>query len=202
MSLITDKLVWAIRTAAPCHHNASARWAKNVLSSYHFCRAAMQATPCIFICAACLGQSGQPACIPGIITWSTVHIARIKGVSESPPTTSPSSSISYINMSNGLSSPASTFSFIYPTTDHEETLTTGTTNDHQYDDQVVLFGATGQQSVRTDPTLVDFNPLNVDIAMCNVWFKPEAVYYNNTWWEAFQDDGSEASKLGSLDMPG
>jgi hypothetical protein len=28
-----------------------------------------------------------------------------------------------------------------PVMDHKETLTTGTTNDHQYDDQVVLFGA-------------------------------------------------------------
>jgi hypothetical protein len=85
-------------------------------------------------------------------------------------------------MSNGLLSPASTFSFIYPTMDHEETLTAGTTNDHQYNDQVVLFGAgaTGQQSVGTDPSLMDFDPLRVDIAMCNMWFELEAIYCNNT----------------------
>jgi Chromo (CHRromatin Organisation MOdifier) domain len=134
--------------------------------------------------------------------WSTVHAAMIKGDIKPSLNASPSSSITCINMSNGLSLPASTFSFIYPTTDREETLTAGTMNDHQYDDQVVLFGATGQQSVGSDPSLTDFDPLNIDIAMCNAWFKPEAIYCNNTWWEAFQDDGSEASKLGSLDMPG
>jgi Chromo (CHRromatin Organisation MOdifier) domain len=74
---------------------------------------------------------------------SAVRAAMIKRVITPSPSTSPSSSISYINMSNGSSSPASTFSFIYPTTDCEETPTTGTTNDHQYDDQVVLFGAAG-----------------------------------------------------------
>jgi hypothetical protein len=84
--------------------------------------------------------------------------------------------------------------------DCEETLTARTTNDHQYDDQVVLFGA-GWQSVRTDPPLVDFNPLSIKIAMCNAWFKPEAVYCNNTWWETLQDDRSEASKLGCSDVP-
>jgi hypothetical protein len=104
-------------------------------------------------------------------------------------------------MSNGSSSPASTFSFIYPTTDHEETLTAGTTNDHQYDDQVVLFGANRQQSVRTDPSLADFDPLGVDIALCDAWFQPEAVYCNNTWWVTLQDNSSEASELGSLDVP-
>jgi hypothetical protein len=104
-------------------------------------------------------------------------------------------------MSNGSSSPAFTFSFQYPTTDHEETLTTGTMNDHQYNNQVVLFGA-GQQSVRTDPSLMDFDPLSVNITMCNMWFKPEAIYCNNTWWETLQDDGSKVSKLGSLDVPG
>jgi hypothetical protein len=134
--------------------------------------------------------------------WSAVRTVEIKGAIKSPSTTSPSSSISCINMSNGSSSPASTFSFIYPTTDREETLTAGTTNDHQYDDQVVLFGTTGQQSVRTDPTLTDFNPLNVNITMCNAWFKPKAIYCNNTWWEAFQDDGSEVSESGSSDVPG
>jgi Chromo (CHRromatin Organisation MOdifier) domain len=118
---------------------------------------------------------------------SAIHIAMIKGAIKLSLSTSPSSSISCINMSNGLSSPASTFSFIYPTTDHKETLTARTMNDYQYNDQVVLFGATGQQSVRSDPSLMDFNPLNVNIAMCNAWFEPEAVYCDNTWWEAFQD---------------
>jgi Chromo (CHRromatin Organisation MOdifier) domain len=114
--------------------------------------------------------------------WSAVCTARIKEAIRSPSTTSPSFNI---NMSNGLLSPASTFSFIYPTMDCEETPTARTTNDHQYDDQVVLFGATRQQSVGTDPTLVDFDPLSVDITMCNAWFEPEAVYCNNTWWETF-----------------
>jgi Chromo (CHRromatin Organisation MOdifier) domain len=133
---------------------------------------------------------------------STVHAAMIKGDTKPSLNTPPSSSISYINMSNGSLSPASTFSFIYPTTDHKETPTAGTMNDHQYNDQVVLFGAMGQQSVGSDPSLVDFDPLNVNITMCNMWFEPEAVYCNNTWWEAFQDDGSEASKSGSSDVPG
>jgi hypothetical protein len=35
-----------------------------------------------------------------------------------------------------------------------------------------------------------------------MWFEPEAIYCNNTWWETLQDDGSEASELGSLDVPG
>jgi hypothetical protein len=86
--------------------------------------------------------------------------------------------------------------------DCEETLTARTMNDHQYDDQVVLFGATGQQSVGADPSLTDFNPLGVDIALCNAWFKPEAIYCNNTWWEAFQDNGSKVSELGSSNVPG
>jgi Chromo (CHRromatin Organisation MOdifier) domain len=133
--------------------------------------------------------------------WSAVCTAMIKGAIKPSRNTLPSSSISHINMSNGSLSPASTFSFIYPTMDHEETPTTRTTNDHQYDDQVVLFGGTGQQSVRSDPILVDFNPLNIDIAMCNTWFELEAIYCNNTWWEAFQDNGSEASELGSSDVP-
>jgi hypothetical protein len=107
-------------------------------------------------------------------------------------------------MSNGLSSPASTFSFIYPTTDHEETPTARTTNDNQYDDQVVLFGvgANGQQSIGTNPTLADFDPLGVDIALCDAWYQPEAVYCNNTWWVTLQDNGSEASELGGSDVPG
>jgi hypothetical protein len=68
MSLIMDKLVQAVRTAALCHYNTLARRAKNVLLSYHFCHAAMRATPCIFVCAAHLGQSGRSVRIPGIVT--------------------------------------------------------------------------------------------------------------------------------------
>jgi hypothetical protein len=95
---------------------------------------------------------------------TAVRETMIKGTA-APPVTS----ISHIyttNMSNGSSSPASTFSFQYPITDHKETLTTGTTNDHQYNDQVVLFGA-GQQPVRANPTITDFDPLGVNIALCN-----------------------------------
>jgi hypothetical protein len=132
---------------------------------------------------------------------SAMRMIGIKGADQSTSNTSPSLSINHINMSNGLSSPASTFSFVYPATDHEETLTAGTTNDHQYNDQVVLFGANGQQPIRANPSLMDFNPLSVDIALCDVWFQPEAVYYNNTWWETFQDDSSETSELGSSNVP-
>jgi Chromo (CHRromatin Organisation MOdifier) domain len=132
-----------------------------------------------------------------------VHAAAmIKGTVKPASDALPSSSLNSITMSNGSLSPASTFSFIYPAMDCEEALTAGTTNDHQYDDQVVLFGARGQQPVRADPSLTDFDPLGVDITLCNAWFRPEAVYCNNTWWEAFQDDGSETSKLGGLNVPG
>jgi hypothetical protein len=134
--------------------------------------------------------------------WSAMRAARIKGAVTLSTDAPPTSSISYINMSNGSSSPASTFSFQYPIMDREETPTTGTMNDHQYDDQVVLFGIAGQQSVRTDLSLMDFDPLGVDIAMCNAWFKPKAIYCNNTWWETFQDDRSKVSESGSLDVPG
>jgi hypothetical protein len=68
MSLITDELVRAIHTASPCRCSALARWAKNVLSSYCFCHVAIQVAPCIFVCVAHLGQSGQLARIPGIVT--------------------------------------------------------------------------------------------------------------------------------------
>jgi Chromo (CHRromatin Organisation MOdifier) domain len=132
---------------------------------------------------------------------TVVHEMTIKGATAPPMTISSISHICTTNMSNGSSSPASTFSFQYPVTDHKETPTTRTTNDYQYNNQVVLFGA-GQQSVGADPSLTDFNPLSVDITLCNTWFKPEAVYCNNTWWEAFQDDGSEVSKLGGMDVPG
>jgi Chromo (CHRromatin Organisation MOdifier) domain len=133
---------------------------------------------------------------------STVQTAEIKGEVGKPLSESPNLHICINNMSNGSLLPASTFSFQYPVTDHEETLTARTMNDHQYNDQVVLFGAAGQQSVRTDPSLADFDPLSVDIAMCNAWFEPEAIYCNNTWWETFQDDGSKVSKLGSSEVPG
>jgi Chromo (CHRromatin Organisation MOdifier) domain len=115
---------------------------------------------------------------------------------------SPLPSINRITMSNGSSSPASTFSFIYPTTDHEETPTARTTNDNQYDDQVVLFGAGGrQQPIGADPSLADFDPLGVDITLCDAWYHLEAIYCNDTWWATLQDDGSEASELGSSDVP-
>jgi Chromo (CHRromatin Organisation MOdifier) domain len=65
---------------------------------------------------------------------STIHAAVIKGGTKLLMHTSPSSNICHIDMSNGSSSPASTFSFIYPTMDHEETPTTRTMNNHQYND--------------------------------------------------------------------
>jgi Chromo (CHRromatin Organisation MOdifier) domain len=133
---------------------------------------------------------------------SAICATSIKGGGQSMTNTSPPLRINHIAMSNGSSSPASTFSFIYPTTDREETPTAGTTNDHQYDDQVVLFGASGQQSVGTDPSLMDFDPLGVDIGLCDAWYQPEAVYCNDTWWATLQDDGSETSKSGSSDVPG
>jgi Chromo (CHRromatin Organisation MOdifier) domain len=132
---------------------------------------------------------------------SAVCAIRIKEGGQSTIDASPSSNINHITMSNGSSSPASTFSFNYPVTDHEETPTAGTTNDHQYDDQVVLFGGSGQQSIRANPSLMDFDPLGVDIVLCNAWFQPEVVYCNDTWWATLQDNGSEASKSGSSDVP-
>jgi Chromo (CHRromatin Organisation MOdifier) domain len=116
---------------------------------------------------------------------SAMHAIGIKGADQPTSNAPPFSSINHINMSNGLSSPASTFSFIYPAMDREETPTTGTVNDHQYNDQVVLFGANGWQPVGANPSLTDFDPLSVDIALCNMWFQPEAMYCNNTWWETF-----------------
>jgi Chromo (CHRromatin Organisation MOdifier) domain len=132
---------------------------------------------------------------------NAVRAINIKGDEQLLTKAPLSLSINRISMSNGSLSPASTFSFLYTTTDREETPTARTTNDHQYDDQVVLFGADGQQSVGTDPSLMDFNPLGVDIALCNAWYQPEAVYCNNTWWATLQDDGSKASKSGSSDAP-
>jgi Chromo (CHRromatin Organisation MOdifier) domain len=132
---------------------------------------------------------------------SAIRTISIKGGDQPTANTSPSLSINRITMSNGSLSPASTFSFIYPTMDHKETPTTRTTNDHQYNDQVVLFGAGGQQSVGADPSLTDFNPLSVDIALCDAWFQLEAVYCNDTWWATLQDNGSEASESGGSDVP-
>jgi hypothetical protein len=130
-----------------------------------------------------------------------VRAINIKRDGEPSADASPLHTINRITMSNGSSLPASTFSFVYPTMDHEETPTAGTTNDNQYNDQVVLFGE-GRQSVGANPSLADFDPLGVDIALCDAWYQPEAIYCNNTWWAAFQDDGSEASELGSSDVPG
>jgi hypothetical protein len=72
MSLITDELVWAIRTAVLCCRNASANRAENVLSSYRLCRMAIRAVLRVFVCVARPGRSGQPARIPGIITDITL----------------------------------------------------------------------------------------------------------------------------------
>jgi Chromo (CHRromatin Organisation MOdifier) domain len=132
---------------------------------------------------------------------SAVRAMDIKGDGRPSANAPPLSVINCITMSNGSLSPASTFSFIYPTTDHEETPTAGTTNDNQYNDQVVLFGADGRWSIGPDPSLVDFDPLGVDIALCDAWYQPEAVYCNDTWWATLQDDGSEASESGSSDVP-
>jgi Chromo (CHRromatin Organisation MOdifier) domain len=132
---------------------------------------------------------------------SAVRAISIKGDEQPAANAPPFLTINRIAMSNGSSSPASTFSFIYPATDREETPTTRTTNDHQYDDQVVLFGADGRESVRINPSLADFDPLGVDITLCDAWYQPEAVYCNDTWWATLQDDGSEASESGSSDVP-
>jgi hypothetical protein len=132
---------------------------------------------------------------------SAVRAINIKGDDQLSTDAPPSLSINRITMSNGSLSPASTFSFIYPTMDCEETPTARTTNDHQYDDQVVLFGADGRQSIGIDPSLADFDPLSVDITLCDTWYQPEAVYCNDTWWATLQDDGSEASELGSSNVP-
>jgi hypothetical protein len=75
--------------------------------------------------------------------WSAICMTKIKGTATSHSSVSPTANISHTNMSNGLSSPASTFSFQYPVTDHEETPTARTMNDYQYNDKVVLFGTAG-----------------------------------------------------------
>jgi Chromo (CHRromatin Organisation MOdifier) domain len=74
---------------------------------------------------------------------SAVRAINIKGDGQPSANASPLPTINRITMSNGSLSPASTFSFIYPTMDREETPTAGTMNDNQYNDQVVLFGANG-----------------------------------------------------------
>jgi hypothetical protein len=70
MSLITDELVRAVRTATLCRRSASAKRAENVLSSYRFCRIAVRAMPRVFVCVACPGRSDRPARIPGIVTMT------------------------------------------------------------------------------------------------------------------------------------
>ena len=68
MSLITDELVRAMCTAIPCRHNASAKRAENVLSSYRLCLVASRAVLHVFVCVARPGQLGRPARLPGIVT--------------------------------------------------------------------------------------------------------------------------------------
>jgi hypothetical protein len=77
MSLITDKLVQAMRTAASCRHNASARRAENIPSLYRCCCVAVQATLCIFVCTARPGRLGRPARIPGTVTDVVTLLKRI-----------------------------------------------------------------------------------------------------------------------------
>jgi hypothetical protein len=68
MSLITDELVWVVRTATPCRRNISARWAENMLSSYRLCRVATRAVLRVFVSSVCPGQLGRPARFQGIVT--------------------------------------------------------------------------------------------------------------------------------------
>jgi transposase InsO family protein len=68
MSLITDELVRAVRTATPCRRRASARWAENVLLSYCLCHVAAWAVLRVFVCVDRPGRSGRPVRIPGIVT--------------------------------------------------------------------------------------------------------------------------------------
>jgi hypothetical protein len=68
MSFVTDELVRAVRTAAPCRRNALARRAENVFSSYRFCRSVVRTVLRVFVCVARPGRSGRPARIPGIVT--------------------------------------------------------------------------------------------------------------------------------------
>jgi hypothetical protein len=76
MSLITDELVRAVRTATPCRLNASANRAENVLSSYRFCRTAARAVARVFVFVPHPGRSGRPARIPGIVTRLMEDIQR------------------------------------------------------------------------------------------------------------------------------
>jgi Retrotransposon gag protein len=76
MSLITDELVQVVCTATLCCRNALARWAKNVLSSYCLYRVATRAVLHIFISIVCLGWSGRPVHLPGIVTlWTDFKTA-------------------------------------------------------------------------------------------------------------------------------
>jgi hypothetical protein len=65
MSLITDELVWVMRTVIPCRRNALASRAENVFSSYHFCHVVTQAMLRVFVRS---GRSGGPARLWGIAT--------------------------------------------------------------------------------------------------------------------------------------
>jgi hypothetical protein len=77
MSLITDELVWAVRTAVPCCRKASARRAENVLSLYRFCLMAVRAVLRAFVCVTRPGRSGRPVCIPGIVTAAVRATLRV-----------------------------------------------------------------------------------------------------------------------------
>jgi hypothetical protein len=68
MSLITDELVRAVRTATLCRRNALARRAKNVLSLYRFCRMAVRAMLRVFVGSVCPAQSDRPARLRRTVT--------------------------------------------------------------------------------------------------------------------------------------
>jgi hypothetical protein len=77
MSLITDELVQAVRTAIPCRRNALARRAENMLSSYCLCLVAVQAVLRAFVSIVRTGRSARPVHVPGTITilhWSQCSI--------------------------------------------------------------------------------------------------------------------------------
>jgi hypothetical protein len=60
MSLITDELVWVVRTSTPCCCSASVSRAENVLSSYCFCHAATWVLLRVFVAIVCSGRLGRP----------------------------------------------------------------------------------------------------------------------------------------------
>jgi hypothetical protein len=68
MSLIMDELVWVVCTATPCHRNALARRAENVLLSYCLCHVATWAVLRILVSSVRLGRSGCPAHFRRIVT--------------------------------------------------------------------------------------------------------------------------------------